>query len=66
MKVDFLPGTDEEFREAAWYFACAVAGVGLSFIAALHKAVDEIVAVADQRKRPNYWHVRLKSRSSGG
>ena len=98
-----MPEADEEFREAARYYESEAAGVGLSFIAALHKAVDEIVelplalqvvradirkkvlrhfsynlfyaieidsivvvAVAHQRKRPNYWRNRLKSRSSGG
>lgn len=103
MKVEFLPEADEEFREAARYYESEAAGVGLSFIAAVHKAVDEIVefplatqvhravirkkvlrhfsynlfyaietdiivivAVAHQRKRPNYWRARLKYRSSGG
>ena len=99
MKVEFLPEADEEFREAARYYESEAAGVGLSFIAAVHKAVDEIVelplatqvyradirkkilrhfsynlfyaietdiivivAVAHQRKRPNYWLARLKPR----
>lgn len=103
MKIDFLPEADEEFREAARYYESEAAGVGLSFVAAVHKAVDEIaefplatqvqradirkkvlrhfsynlfyaieadaiviVAVAHQRKRPNYWRARLKYRSSGG
>lgn len=103
MKVEFLPEADKEFREAARYYESEAAGVGLSFIAAVHKAVDEvvelplatqiqragirkkvlrhfsynlfyaietdtivIVAVAHQRKRPNYWCARLKYRSSGG
>ena len=99
MKVEFLPEADEEFREAARYYESEAAGVGLSFIAVVHKAVDEIVefplvtqvqragirkkvlrhfsynlfytievdaivivAVAHQRKRPNYWRARLKYR----
>ena len=103
MKVEFLPEADEEFREAARYYESEAAGVGLSFIAAVHRAVDEvvefplaapiqranirkkvlhhfsynlfyaieadaivIVAVAHQRKRPNYWSTRLKYRSSSG
>ena len=103
MKVEFLPEADEEFREAARYYESEAAGVGLSFIATVHKAVDEIVefplatqvhranirkkvlrhfsynlfyaieadaivivAVAHQRKRPNYWSTRLEYRSSGG
>ncbi|TAJ76534.1 MAG: type II toxin-antitoxin system RelE/ParE family toxin [Gallionellaceae bacterium] len=103
MKIEFLPEADEELREAARYYESEAAGVGLSFIAAVHKAVDEIaelplaaqvqragirkkvlrhfaynlfyalesdiiviVAVAHQRKRPNYWRSRLKLRSSGG
>lgn len=103
MKIEFLPEADEEFREAARYYESEAAGVGLSFIAAVHKGVDEIVrfplaaqtqkagirkkvlrhfsynifyaieadiivivAVAHQRKRPNYWRARLKPRLSGG
>jgi len=103
VKVEFLPEADEEFREAARYYESEAAGVGLSFIAAVHRAVDEIVelplavqaqragirkkvlrhfsynlfyaieadaivivAVAHQRKRPNYWSTRLEYRSSGG
>jgi len=99
VKIEFLPEADDEFREAARYYESEAAGVGLSFIAAVHKAVDEIVefplatqiqragirkkvlrhfsynifyaieidtivlvAVAHQRKRPNYWSARLKSR----
>ena len=99
MKVEFLSEADEEFREAARYYESEAAGVGLSFIATVHKAVDEIVefplatqahrtdirkkvlrhfsynlfyaietdtivivAVAHQRKRPNYWRARLKYR----
>jgi plasmid stabilization system protein ParE len=99
VKVEFLPEADEEFREAARYYESEATGVGLSFIAAVHKAVDEIVefplatqvqragirkkvlrhfsynlsyaieadaivivAVAHQRKRPNYWRARLKYR----
>ena len=99
MKFEFLPAADEEFREAARYYESEAAGVGLSFIAAVHKAVAEvvefplatqavragirkkvlrhfaynlfyaveadvvvIVAVAHHRKRPSYWHTRLKLR----
>lgn len=99
MKIEFLPEADEEFREAARYYEGEAAGVGMAFIAAVHKAVDEviefplaaqvhragirkkilrhfsynlfyaiesdiivIVAVAHQRKRPNYWKIRLKAR----
>ena len=99
MKIEFLPEADEEFREAARYYESEAAGVGLSFIVAVHKAADEIVefplamqvqrvgirkkvlrhfsynlfyaieidtivivAVAHQRKRPNYWRTRLKAR----
>ncbi|MDO8990409.1 MAG: type II toxin-antitoxin system RelE/ParE family toxin [Sideroxyarcus sp.] len=99
MKSEFLPEADEEFREAARYYESEAAGVGLSFIAAVHKGVAEIVelplasqaaragirkkvlkhfsyslfyaiesdtivivAVAHQRKRPNYWRARLKTR----
>ena len=98
MKSEFLPEADEEFREAARYYESEAAGVGLSFIAAVHKGVAEIIelplaaqvvragirkkvlrhfsynlyyaieadtiviiAVAHQRRRPNYWRVRLKT-----
>lgn len=98
MKVEFLPEADEEFREAARYYESEAAGVGLSFITAVHKGIAEvvalplaaqvvrggirkkvlrhfsynlfytiesdsivIVAVAHQRKRPNYWLARVQS-----
>jgi plasmid stabilization system protein ParE len=98
VKSEFLPEADEEFREAARYYESEAAGVGLSFIAAVHKGVAEIIelplgaqvvragirkkvlrhfsynlyyaieadtiviiAVAHQRRRPNYWRVRLKT-----
>ena len=99
MKIEFLPEADEEFRAAARYYESEAAGVGMAFIAAVHKAVAEvvelplavqvmragirkkvlrhfsynlfyaietdtivIVAVAHQRKRPNYWCARLEPR----
>jgi plasmid stabilization system protein ParE len=99
VKIEFLPEADEEFREAARYYEGEAAGVGMAFIASVHKAVDEVVefplaaqvhrtgirkkvlrhfsynlfyvievdiivvvAVAHQRKRPNYWRARLKFR----
>lgn len=102
MKVEFLPDADEELREAAHYYESEAAGVGLSFIAAVHKGVAEIVelplaseviragirkkvlkhfsynlfyaietntlvivAVAHQRRRPNYWRARLRPGLSG-
>jgi plasmid stabilization system protein ParE len=98
LKIEFLPEADEEFLEAARYYESEAAGVGLAFVAEVHKAVSEmekfpfaapdvrvgvrkkvlrhfaynifyavdadtlvIVAVAHQRKRPNYWHGRFKS-----
>jgi plasmid stabilization system protein ParE len=98
VKSEFLPEADEEFREAARYYESEAAGVGLSFIAAVHKGVAEIIelplaaqfvrtgirkkvlrhfpynlyyaieadtiviiAVAHQRRRPNYWRARLKT-----
>ena len=42
MKVEFLPEADEEFREAARYYESEAAGVGVAFIAAVHKAVSEV------------------------
>jgi plasmid stabilization system protein ParE len=43
VKIEFLPEADEEFREAARYYESEAAGVGLSFIAAVHKTIEEIV-----------------------
>jgi plasmid stabilization system protein ParE len=43
VKIEFLPEADEEFREAARYYESEAAGVGLSFIIAVHKAIEEII-----------------------
>lgn len=43
MKAEFLTEADDEFREAARYYETEAAGVGVAFIAALHKAVSEIL-----------------------
>jgi len=50
VKVEFFPDADEEFREAARYYESEAAGVGLSFIAAVHKAVDEIADFLSLRR----------------
>jgi plasmid stabilization system protein ParE len=42
LKTEFLPEADEEFREAARYYESEAAGVGIAFIAALHKAISEV------------------------
>lgn len=43
MKIEFLPEAGEELREAARYYEGEAAGVGMAFIAAVHKAVDEVL-----------------------
>lgn len=43
MKFEFLPDADEEFREAARYYEHEAPGVGLAFIAEVHRAVAAIV-----------------------
>jgi plasmid stabilization system protein ParE len=98
MNYAFLPEADEEFREAARYYESEAPGVGLAFIAEVHRVISIIishprasrkirgpirskvllhfpysllysieentlliVAVAHQKRRPIYWHRRLKS-----
>jgi plasmid stabilization system protein ParE len=96
LKTEFLPKADEEFMEAARYYENEAPGVGMAFVAAVHKTIAEIadfplavplirnvrqkilrhfpyniiysvepemiviVAVAHQRRRPNYWQSRIK------
>ena len=40
MTESFLPEADEEFREAARYYEYKCPGLGLTFIAAVHKAIS--------------------------
>lgn len=39
MNSEFLPEADEEFREAAWYYEYEAPGVGLKFVAEVHRGV---------------------------
>jgi len=57
VKVEFLPEADEEFREAARYYESEAAGVSMAFIAAVHKAVDEVVESACCAGS-SYWHTQ--------
>jgi len=43
MTESFLPEADEEFREAARYYEHKCPGLGLTFIAAVHKAISWIM-----------------------
>ncbi|MCD4804330.1 MAG: type II toxin-antitoxin system RelE/ParE family toxin [Desulfobacterales bacterium] len=43
MTESFLPEADEEFREAARYYEHECPGLGLTFIAAVHKAISWIM-----------------------
>jgi plasmid stabilization system protein ParE len=44
MNNEFLPEADEEFREAARYYESEAPGVGLAFIAEVHRAILVIVS----------------------
>lgn len=44
MNSEFLPEADEEFREAARYYESEAPGVGLAFIAEVHRALSIIIA----------------------
>ena len=39
MKIEFLPEADNEFREAARYYEGEALGVGMVFIAEVHRAM---------------------------
>ena len=43
MKTEFLPEARQEFREAVRYYEEEADGVGMSFIAEVHRAVSFIV-----------------------
>jgi plasmid stabilization system protein ParE len=43
MTESFLPEADEEFRESARYYEHECPGLGLTFIAAVHKAISWIM-----------------------
>jgi plasmid stabilization system protein ParE len=42
MKTEFLPEADQEFREAVRYYEVEAPGVGMSFIAEVHRAISFI------------------------
>lgn len=43
MITEFLPEADQEFREAVLYYEEEAPGVGMSFIAEVHRAISFIV-----------------------
>ncbi|MBI4558449.1 MAG: type II toxin-antitoxin system RelE/ParE family toxin [Candidatus Hydrogenedentes bacterium] len=97
MRIEFLPGAEEEFREAVRYYEKQVPGVELTFAAEVRKGIAFIldhpytalsvgtglrrkvlphfpysvlysveadlivvVAVTHQKRRPRYWHGRIR------
>ena len=44
MKYVFLPDADEEFREAARYYEHEAPGVGLAFIAEVHRVISVVIS----------------------
>lgn len=44
MKFEFLPEADEEFREASRYYENEAPGVGLAFIAEVHRAISVVIS----------------------
>jgi len=44
MNSEFLPEAEEEFREAARYYESEAPGVGLAFIAEVHRAISFVVS----------------------
>lgn len=42
MNIEFLPEADLEFREATRYYESEAPGVGLAFVAELHRAAGDI------------------------
>lgn len=43
MNTEFLPEAEQEFREAARYYDEEAPGVGMSFIAEVHRAISFVV-----------------------
>ena len=41
MNYEFLPDADEEFREASRYYENEAPGVGLAFIAEVHRVISD-------------------------
>jgi len=44
MKFNFLPDADEEFREASRYYENEAPGIGLAFIAEVHRKISVIIS----------------------
>ena len=44
MNFEFLPEADEEFREASRYYENAAPGVGLAFIAEVHRVISMVIS----------------------
>ena len=44
MNYEFLPEADEEFREASRYYENEAPGVGLAFIAEVHRAISVVTS----------------------
>jgi len=44
MNFEFLPEADEEFREASRYYENAAPGVGLAFIAEVHRVISIVIS----------------------
>lgn len=51
MNYKFLPEADEEFREAARYYETEAPGVGLAFIAEVHRVISFVVSHPRSTKR---------------
>ncbi|MEI7695979.1 MAG: type II toxin-antitoxin system RelE/ParE family toxin [Chlorobium sp.] len=43
MNFEFLPEADEEFREASRYYENETPGVGLAFIAEVHRVISMVI-----------------------
>ena len=44
MNFEFLPEADEEFREAARYYENEAPGIGLAFIAEVHRVIAVVIS----------------------
>jgi len=44
VKYEFLPEADEEFREASRYYESEAPGVGLAFIAEVHRVISVVMS----------------------
>lgn len=44
MTYEFLPDADEEFREASRYYENESPGIGLAFIAEVHRVISSVIS----------------------